>query len=285
MKKIQELSVLCGIEACAVVYSPYSSNPEVWPSVPEVKSIVEKFEVMPEIDQEKKMVDHEGFLRQTITKTLDINMRKMKENKELMMKEAMFVLLNGKGNKFKLTDQDHDDLCKYIDQYLTDLHKHKNEMTNQPLLEYGESSSVATASVPAPAAIAEVGSSSFQNTTNVFNTPLPQLRNELWALGPINASNLTPGQVPFLPDVNNQQGFNQMMNPVGVRDQHPNLNLDHSQYQDQFGFPTMAPGGSYNPNQNQNQQEEWLVNQMMNQPDQVRFPTMYGNGRYYHHQS
>ena len=32
MKKVSELSTLCGIEACAIVYSPYDAQPEVWPS-------------------------------------------------------------------------------------------------------------------------------------------------------------------------------------------------------------------------------------------------------------
>lgn len=33
IKKVSELSTLCGIEACAVIYSPYDTEPEVWPSV------------------------------------------------------------------------------------------------------------------------------------------------------------------------------------------------------------------------------------------------------------
>ncbi|KAL6135268.1 hypothetical protein ACLB2K_067496 [Fragaria x ananassa] len=32
MKKVRELTTLCDIDACAIIYSPYDSQPEVWPS-------------------------------------------------------------------------------------------------------------------------------------------------------------------------------------------------------------------------------------------------------------
>ncbi|CAA7015905.1 unnamed protein product [Microthlaspi erraticum] len=268
MKKIEELTVLCGIEACAVVNSPFSSNPEVWPSNTGVKTVVEKFEAMPEIDQEKKMVNHEGFLMRTITKTMDNSERKTNENKELMMREAMFFLLTEQGNMLT-ADGHHEDLCKHIEKYIKVLYKHRAEFVNQTRFEFGESSSAASAR--APAAIAEVGSSSTQNATNVSNSPLPLplLKNELWALEPINANAF--GNI-FLPDVNNQQRYNQI------------------QYQEQFGYeqfgyPMVDQDGGYIPNQNQIQQEDWFVDQILNQTEQMSFPAMDGNNHCNHHQS
>ena len=32
LKKTEELSTLCGIEACAIVYGPDDPQPETWPS-------------------------------------------------------------------------------------------------------------------------------------------------------------------------------------------------------------------------------------------------------------
>ncbi|XP_024015652.1 agamous-like MADS-box protein AGL80 isoform X2 [Eutrema salsugineum] len=221
VKKIHELSVLCGIEACAVIYSPFSSGPEVWPSNSGVKEVVEKFVMLPEIEQEKKMVDHEGFLRQSINKTMENNDKKTKENKERMMKEVMFEFLGGQGDMLSLTDKTREDLCKYIDQYLKELYHHRNQTLTQSQLEYGESSSAAD--VMAPAAIAEVGPSAFPN-----------------------------------PDLN--------------------LHLNDNQYQNQFGYPNVSQDGIYNPNQ---QQEAWLVNQMMNNPEQMCLPMIEDNNRYY----
>ncbi|QCD98449.1 MADS-box transcription enhancer factor 2A [Vigna unguiculata] len=56
MKKVSELSTLCGIDACAIVYSPYDPQPEVWPSPMGVQRVLAKFRRMPELEQSKKMV-------------------------------------------------------------------------------------------------------------------------------------------------------------------------------------------------------------------------------------
>ncbi|KAL0744318.1 hypothetical protein Bca4012_085831 [Brassica carinata] len=259
-KKIHELSVLCGIQACAVIYSPFSSIPEVWPSNSEVKKVVEKFEESPAIEQEKKMVSHEGFLRQSITKTREKTIKKMMDNTDRAMKEAMFQFLRGRGDMFQLTDKHRDDLCRHIDQYLKELYHHRKHNLNQSHLEYGESSSAANA-MTQPAAIAEEGPSSLPNH-DAFNTA--QLANKLWAPESIISSSqkLEP---------------HQLMNPVGVYHLHPclNLNLNPNQYQQNFeGYPSVAQDGIYNQN---HQQEEWLVSQMMNNPNQVRFPMMDDN--------
>ncbi|KAF8101145.1 hypothetical protein N665_0209s0003 [Sinapis alba] len=144
-KKIHELSVLCGIQACAVIYSPFSSTPEVWPSSSEVNKVVKKFEEVPEVEQEKKMVNHEGFLRQTITKTRENSIKKMMNNTDKAMNEAMFQFLRGRGDMFQLNDKHREDLCRHIDQYLKELYHHRKQILNQSHLEYGESSSAANA--------------------------------------------------------------------------------------------------------------------------------------------
>lgn len=174
VKKIHELSVLCGIEACAVIYSPFDSNPEVYPSNLGVKKVVEKFETMTEMEQEKKMVNHEDFLKQNISKAVGTNNKKMKDNAERTMKEAMFHLLSGKGETLKLTYRNREDLCKYIDQYLKELYHHRNETLKQSHIEYGESSEATN--LMAPTSIVEVSSlrpviSSSQKPdgVNIFN--------------------------------------------------------------------------------------------------------------------
>ncbi|XP_018490299.1 agamous-like MADS-box protein AGL80 isoform X2 [Raphanus sativus] len=216
-KKIYELSVLCGIQACAVIYSPFSSTPEVWPSNSEVKKVVEKFEQIPDTEQEKKMVNHEGFLRQSITKTRENITKKIMDNTDMAMNETMFQFLRGRGDMFQLTDKHRDDLCRHIDQYLKELYHHR-KILSQSHLEHGESSSAANA-MTQPAAIAEEGSSSLPN-----------------------------------PDA-----FN---------------NLNPNQYQQNFEGCPNSQDGIYNQN---HQQEEWLVSQMMNNPNQVRFPMMDDN--------
>ncbi|GLT65421.1 hypothetical protein SLA2020_378560 [Shorea laevis] len=40
MKKASELTTLYGIDACAIVYSPYDSQPEIWPSLARVQRVL-----------------------------------------------------------------------------------------------------------------------------------------------------------------------------------------------------------------------------------------------------
>ncbi|KAL1192031.1 Agamous-like MADS-box protein AGL80 [Cardamine amara subsp. amara] len=90
MKKVNELSTLCGVTACAIIYSPYDTNPEVWPSNSGVERVVSEFRTLPEMDQHKKMVDQETFLRQRIAKATEQLRKQRKENREMEMTEVMF---------------------------------------------------------------------------------------------------------------------------------------------------------------------------------------------------
>jgi hypothetical protein len=69
MKKVYELSTLCDVDACAIVYRPNEAQPEVWPNNMGALRVLAKFKRMPEIEQSKKMMDQESFIKQRITKT------------------------------------------------------------------------------------------------------------------------------------------------------------------------------------------------------------------------
>ncbi|CAN6587696.1 unnamed protein product [Malus baccata var. baccata] len=66
MKKVKELSILCGIDASAIVYSHYDTKPEQ----------------MQEMDKRKNMLNQESILRQHIVKVEEQLKRQNKENQE-----------------------------------------------------------------------------------------------------------------------------------------------------------------------------------------------------------
>ncbi|KAH1106028.1 hypothetical protein J1N35_009796 [Gossypium stocksii] len=51
MKKVSELSTFCGIGTCAIMYNPYKSRPEVWPSPRGVQQVLSKFNNIPKMEQ------------------------------------------------------------------------------------------------------------------------------------------------------------------------------------------------------------------------------------------
>ena len=130
MKKVSELSTLCGIDACAILYSPYDSQPEVWPSPSGVQHVVAHFKKMPEIDQRKKMVNQESFLRQRIAKGNEQLKKQGKDNREKEITRVMFQSLTGKGLQ-TLNIIDLNDLGWIIDQNLKEINKRIESLLNK----------------------------------------------------------------------------------------------------------------------------------------------------------
>ncbi|KAM7260491.1 hypothetical protein ACFE04_016232 [Oxalis oulophora] len=76
MKKTKELSTLCGVDACAIIYSPYASGPMVWPSLDGAKHVVSRFNDTPKKNQndEKLMAQLEKTKKKIREKELTIFM-------------------------------------------------------------------------------------------------------------------------------------------------------------------------------------------------------------------
>ncbi|RLM93682.1 agamous-like MADS-box protein AGL80 [Panicum miliaceum] len=73
MKKTSELATLCGVKACVVVYGEEggAQQPEVWPSPPEARRVLQKFKAMPEIGRFKKAQSQEDLIQSRISKLRD----------------------------------------------------------------------------------------------------------------------------------------------------------------------------------------------------------------------
>nr|GEW89041.1 agamous-like MADS-box protein AGL80 [Tanacetum cinerariifolium] len=123
MKKVNELSTLCGIDACAIIYGPYEAQPEVWPSNIGVQRVLAQFKRMPEMEQCKKMVNQESFIRQRITKANEQLKKQIKENREKEMTEVMYQCLNGKCSITNLILPDLNDLGWLVDQTMKDINR------------------------------------------------------------------------------------------------------------------------------------------------------------------
>ncbi|KAM0933721.1 putative transcription factor MADS-type1 family [Dioscorea sansibarensis] len=96
MKKTKELSVLCDVKACAIVYSPDEYRPEVWPPEPEsAMSVLSRFKSLPEMEKSKKMLNQEGFLRQRISKLHEQSQKLEKDNRESRTRLLMLQGLDG----------------------------------------------------------------------------------------------------------------------------------------------------------------------------------------------
>lgn len=82
MKKVEELSILCGVDACLIAYSPYQQQPQVWPSQGEAEGVVAAFRNLPENDQTKKVMNQSDFIRQRILKAMDDAVKQQMKNRK-----------------------------------------------------------------------------------------------------------------------------------------------------------------------------------------------------------
>ncbi|KAG6485095.1 hypothetical protein ZIOFF_053624 [Zingiber officinale] len=83
MKKASELATLCDVKACVIVYAPQEPHPEVWPSVAEATRVLARFKSLPEMEQSKKMMNQEAFLRQRAAKLREQHRKQERENLDL----------------------------------------------------------------------------------------------------------------------------------------------------------------------------------------------------------
>ncbi|KAL7204706.1 hypothetical protein ACSBR2_017751 [Camellia fascicularis] len=134
MKKASELSTLCGIDACAIIHSPYESQPEVWPNNLGVQRVLAKFTRMPEMEQSKKMITQEILIRQRIAKANEQLKKQLKHNREKEMTEVMYQCLSGRGLQ-NLSMVDQYDLNWLIDQNLKEIGKKIESLKKTPQQE------------------------------------------------------------------------------------------------------------------------------------------------------
>lgn len=74
MKKADELSILCGVEACVICLSPETSECDVWSSTPDALSMLKRYRELKTEDKSKRKVDLTDVMRQRI-RVLEPNFR------------------------------------------------------------------------------------------------------------------------------------------------------------------------------------------------------------------
>ncbi|CAG7889012.1 unnamed protein product [Brassica rapa] len=249
-QKLYELHVLCDVDTCAVIYNQYDPNPEVWQSTSEVKSVFEKFEMLSEKEKTCRSVNHEEFLHQMIEKARRKRQKLDDQNEEKYMRELMFAFLSRNMEDLSLNNDDHSELCSFIDQYLKQLVHHKNQTLNNPNFEIGQSSSMALDMNIAQTSIAEAGSSSFL----VSKPPRSSELTKMWKCVIF----------PYRSDLPHDNFITSI----------PSTSSNEEVY-----IPVMNQDESYNQNQNQNL-EQGFVEEMMKIGEQTGFPWMEDNNRF-----
>ncbi|CAJ1977893.1 unnamed protein product [Sphenostylis stenocarpa] len=94
IKKVSELTILCGIPACAIIASPFDAKPEIWPDPKGAKQVIQRYLDASVID-ESKNVNQESFLMQRIAKAQEQLKKLRQENQEKEKTLSMFQYMQG----------------------------------------------------------------------------------------------------------------------------------------------------------------------------------------------
>ncbi|MBA0728487.1 hypothetical protein Golax_001383, partial [Gossypium laxum] len=106
----------------AVINSPdFGSQAEVWPSLEDARCLLSEFKKLPLSKQNKKMVNQESFLEESLAKATRQLRKLREENRQKELKEVMFESLSGKGILQSLNAMDLDEVDLLIKQNLADI--------------------------------------------------------------------------------------------------------------------------------------------------------------------
>ncbi|MBA0735498.1 hypothetical protein Gogos_019343, partial [Gossypium gossypioides] len=150
MKKMSELSTLCWINACAIMYSPYKSQLEVWPSSIRGQQVLSKFKVILEIEQRKNMVNQDSFLSQRTVKVVKQLKKHCKDNQEKEMTLVMFNNICGKWVIHGFNFRDINDLNFLLNEKISNIDKRMDAFAMTPLYTQRASSSSSSSMVALP---------------------------------------------------------------------------------------------------------------------------------------
>ncbi|KAK1278079.1 Agamous-like MADS-box protein AGL80 [Acorus gramineus] len=93
LKKVYELSVLCGVPACALVTAPGEPNnqPEIWPSIFDADNLIGRLRDLPASARDKHDLDQERFLSKEVERLKEQLGRLEKGNREAEAKTSAVV--------------------------------------------------------------------------------------------------------------------------------------------------------------------------------------------------
>ncbi|PWA74431.1 transcription factor, MADS-box [Artemisia annua] len=113
IKKMNELKILCDVDACLVMYDTPEAPVEVWPSHSEAMRIIEKFDEARMVSPYPEL-DRKAFIQKSISKAE----KQLKRQKEKNAKLLMEICLNDINAVNGLNPEELHSLCGALDNQL-----------------------------------------------------------------------------------------------------------------------------------------------------------------------
>ncbi|XP_021752518.1 agamous-like MADS-box protein AGL80 [Chenopodium quinoa] len=116
VKKTRELSVLCGVDACAIIYGQDEQAPVVWPSSEEeAKRIISDYNSKSELDPSQRGFNQYTFLNDSVIKAKERLLKLQRKNREKQIANMVSDILSGKSSLDQVNPNDLGDLLWVIE--------------------------------------------------------------------------------------------------------------------------------------------------------------------------
>ncbi|CAK9152966.1 unnamed protein product [Ilex paraguariensis] len=148
-KKAEELSVLCGVETGVSIFNHSENETKSWPSDEAMGETFRRFDGIPEMERNKKMVTLEGYLAEKVTKSQEKINRIEKENNDKEMQHVMNQLIKGK-TLHELDMRELKGMLAFAAEQMSKLEKRSENLQKQEADTAGGSSGAGSSSGAAP---------------------------------------------------------------------------------------------------------------------------------------
>jgi SRF-type transcription factor (DNA-binding and dimerisation domain) len=95
LKKVREISILCGVDSCGIVYSSEGGAPEVWPQPEIARRILITFYNLPEPERARKMTNHMVFMEERVATSRDKAVNRDNGNDKLEVRAILYEGFSG----------------------------------------------------------------------------------------------------------------------------------------------------------------------------------------------
>ncbi|KAI0518879.1 hypothetical protein KFK09_006316 [Dendrobium nobile] len=199
VKKVEELSTLCDVKACLIIYAPSDAQPEVWPSPHEANKVLAKLRRLPEMEQSKKMMNQEGFMRHRIGKLQEQIRKQERENREVETMLIMYKGLTGKMNLQSLEMRSLTSLAWHIELKLKEV---KRRLEHLPLEMVAAKADIKEELPPMAEIIMKEVAAAAEPTPEtkekmVFDEAMEDLQRQDWFRDIMNPQEEIMNNVPF----------------------------------------------------------------------------------------
>ncbi|KAL8097200.1 hypothetical protein AgCh_030352 [Apium graveolens] len=231
LKKMSELTILCGMEAAVVVCNREDSEPTVWPSKEEAKATINKFLDRSEVERKSRSHNTKSLFAQKC-KRLKNKAERLKERNDRRILQAQITsIYDGKIRIEDLDAEQRKKLSDFADKRKEELQKHVKRLKRKEQQGANQAQAGASGQTNIGGVMQHnLSSSSFMRPTAPFSNPiqapypdqaLPMVSQWPSVYQPasgISINNLTDGEIVSSPAATTQ---GQLMNDQGM------TQLDH----------------------------------------------------------